>query len=65
METAALPAELYPYEKKKIKNTRHIPKRKLNFIPFISIAVNEKNGWWAFRDSNPGPTGYEPGALTN
>ena len=21
--------------------------------------------WWAFRDSNPGPTGYEPGALTN
>ena len=21
--------------------------------------------WWAFRDLNPGPTGYEPGALTN
>ena len=21
--------------------------------------------WWAFRDSNPGPTGYEPAALTN
>ena len=21
--------------------------------------------WWAFRDSNPGPTGYEPVALTN
>ena len=21
--------------------------------------------WWVFRDSNPGPTGYEPGALTN
>ena len=20
---------------------------------------------WAIRDSNPGPTGYEPGALTN
>ena len=20
---------------------------------------------WAFRDSNPGPTGYEPAALTN
>ena len=19
--------------------------------------------WWAFRDSNPGPTGYEPAAL--
>ena len=21
--------------------------------------------WWVFRDSNPGPTGYEPGAPTN
>ena len=21
--------------------------------------------WWAFRDLNPGPTGYEPAALTN
>ena len=21
--------------------------------------------WWAFRDLNPGPTGYEPVALTN
>ena len=21
--------------------------------------------WWASRDSNPGPTGYEPGALTD
>ena len=22
-------------------------------------------GWWALRDSNPGPAGYEPDALTN
>ena len=21
--------------------------------------------WWAFGDSNPGPAGYEPAALTN
>ena len=21
--------------------------------------------WWTIRDSNPGPTGYEPAALTN
>lgn len=21
--------------------------------------------WWAFRDLNPGPSGYEPDALTN
>ena len=39
LETAALPAELYPY-----------------------IIVIK---WWAIRDSNPGPTGYEPVALTN
>lgn len=27
---------------------------------------NPKNGFaWTFRDSNPGPTGYEPIALTN
>ena len=24
-----------------------------------------KLSWWTIRDSNPGPTGYEPGALTN
>ena len=23
------------------------------------------NKWWGIRDSNPGPTGYEPVALTN
>ena len=39
LETAALPAELYP-------------------------CMNLEK-WWAFRDSNPGPTGYEPVALTN
>nr|CAI9751760.1 hypothetical protein YSBCXYJI_YSBCXYJI_CDS_0063 [Caudoviricetes sp.] len=21
--------------------------------------------WWVFRDLNPGPSGYEPDALTN
>ncbi len=24
-----------------------------------------KRLWWAFRDLNPGPIGYEPTALTN
>ena len=46
LETAALPAELYPY-----------------------IAYGNPSGdrpyWWAFGDSNPGPAGYEPAALTN
>ena len=27
--------------------------------------VSKRGIWWAFRDSNPGPTGYEPAALTN
>ena len=43
LETAALPAELYPY--------------------FAPLWANDQ--WWAFGDSNPGPTGYEPAALTN
>ena len=46
LETAALPAELYPY-------TAFLFLTRLAFC------------WWAFGDSNPGPTGYEPVALTN
>ena len=34
---------------------RQKSRSKANFAPT----------WWAIRDSNPGPTGYEPGALTN
>ena len=26
--------------------------------------MNQKRDWWAFTDSNRGPTGYEPAALT-
>ena len=29
------------------------------------IALGLARFWWAIRDSNPGPTGYEPVALTN
>ena len=39
METAALPAELFPY------------------------IIDKAEKWWTVRDSNPGPTGYEPVAL--
>ena len=28
-------------------------------------SVHRVWGWWAIRDPNPGPTGYEPVALTN
>ena len=60
LETAALPAELYPY-----------------IVPLMTAACPRSQGfpdgvhrtppgaWWAFRDLNPGPTGYEPAALTN
>ena len=27
--------------------------------------IPEEEGWWAHLDSNQGPTGYEPVALTN
>ena len=30
-----------------------------------SNQLNYRAKWWAFRDSNPGPIGYEPTALTN
>ena len=39
-------------EKKKAKNGNILAKIAVSF-------------WWAIRDSNPGPTGYEPVALTN
>ena len=50
LETAALPTELCPY----MENGKGRPPCGLRH-PF----------GWAFRDSNPGPTGYEPVALTN
>ena len=30
-----------------------------------SNQLNYRTIWWAFRDLNPGPIGYEPTALTN
>ena len=30
-----------------------------------ALCQTGKRNWWAFRDLNPGPTGYEPAALTN
>ena len=42
------------------------------FAPMIKYTENKKGRrkptffiWWTNRDSNPGPTGYEPVALTN
>ena len=35
--------------------------------PYIQVSTADATSlkWWAFRDLNPGPTGYEPVALTN
>ena len=35
--------------------------------PYMSLpdGFSSKQSWWTIRDSNPGPTGYEPVALTN
>ena len=30
-----------------------------------SNQLNYRTMWWALRDLNPGPIGYEPTALTN
>ncbi len=39
---------------------------QLSYAPIRYIITAEAViAWWAFRDSNPGPTGYEPVALTN
>ena len=35
----------------------------LYLLSYTPIKIKKK--WWGFRDSNPGPTGYEPVALTN
>ena len=48
--------------------SRPIPSARLGYSSVLLFectidAFNKK--WWTFRDSNPGPTGYEPGALTN
>ena len=31
----------------------------------LHLEIKIFKSWWTIRDSNPGPTGYEPGALTN
>ena len=33
----------------------------IELYPYIARTLR----WWAFGDSNPGPSGYEPDALTN
>ena len=51
LETDALPTELYPY---------------MFFISMLmtgGMARFSSAQWWTVRDSNPGPTGYEPAAL--
>ena len=59
LETAALPAELYPYIR--MLTTAAIPSRSSPMRCYRTPS----GAWWAFGDLNPGPTGYEPAALTN
>ena len=33
-----------------------------NQLNYRTILFKFKKSWWAFRDSNPGPIGYEPTA---
>ena len=61
LETVALPAELFPYIMFSVRY-RVINSDQLHLRNELGTA---SCCWWAFRDSNPGPTGYEPVALTN
>ena len=38
---------------------------RTNQLYYRAIPIAQRENWWAFRDSNPGPIGYEPTALTN
>ena len=56
-------AELFFWQGQKDLNPRHavletaaLPTELYPYIIYM---------WWTIRDSNPGPTGYEPAALTN
>ena len=37
----------------------------LYLLSYLGIRFYLIKLWWAFRDLNPGPAGYEPDALTN
>ena len=37
----------------------------IELYPYILFRRRPVTNWWAFRDSNPGLSGYEPEALTN
>lgn len=57
MPSRTLEGILHPYKMNYIKlliKTKTLPK-----CPTFG------KGWWAIKDSNLGPTGYEPAALTN
>ena len=41
------------------------PARPQNLRKIKNRLFRESVFWWAIGDLNPGPTGYEPGALTN
>ena len=72
-KSAALPIELHQHGLNGCERRRKKMATRKGLEPSTSSVTGwhskptELPGrkWWAFRDLNPGPTGYEPAALTN
>ena len=60
---------LFSWQGQKDLNPRHAVLETAalptELYPYIYEAPKIGASWWATRDSNPGPFGYEPSALTN